>query len=947
MATPEGICILVVNEDILCSTLVAQMLQSCTYEVLMTAGRPLEALSLICGKKDSIKVVISNVHRVQSIWASDVLHCIKDTLNVPISFISPDDNKLELKDYTFGAYLLKSINNDITNVLSSAVLENEPEVMKVVGCLSQPPSSPPRQLVSAEGITAPLNSGNEIFNCTITAPSLPAGDHTITSMEITASTSGNQTTSEAITAPLPPNKETTAPPTTNQVDGREITDSSSQAKETTTQPSKKTTNRKPRGRPPTNPSTSSQKITAPSSNDQTEIIAPPPPTSQTTSREITAPSSSHQIPENDEGKPKATTKRRKEKARKRNSGDGDGKHVEKKPRKYRLFMKKNQRAREAAVAAANNEGSNPENQQQVGQQLQLANLPYTFGMSQLLHRPLGLNSATGLSSSSSSSSRRGYWNSRLSDRQPSWFQSSSCSPFSASLRHGHSSLSTFNPMMRRSVGACLGLRLTDDGRSLEFGFPDAPHRIGIGNGLPSSPNQKFESEENQSPNHHIHPSTSATVQPDDHSSQSHNADDADHISNQPLDHSVSTIHVPPSMIPPGRPLNSSQDHNPDSQNSFISRSLQDMMLVDHSTSPFREPRRAISQLSNNASHNPIADNNNLVFNQPMSAYATSFQDTMLLDRLISTIQAPPSSIPLQPDSYYQDHNVNSNIFLTMLPFAISQQNTMHVGHFATMQQQNPNPVGNEEELHHGLLSRLGNYILPPLQQPFASQYEMGIPFSLIMSVQNTQLPIPGMQQPASFGFNPPIYGDSTEVHTMPMNNILDGQAQITMPPSSGDNSMVGYHSGLLFSALASEQQETMVTSAGSSVQGASFQELLVSALPSAEQQSMTNFAENLGQGASFQGLLASALPNAEQETLVNSAGNPSSGASIQETLESGNSGESGSIQATSPSPQRILLQEVPSAPEELHSSWMDENYPFLTETGSPPRLDDAFFNQNR
>ncbi|CAI9101686.1 OLC1v1039065C1 [Oldenlandia corymbosa var. corymbosa] len=738
----------------------------------MNAGRQLEALSIICANKDSIKVVITNAQRVEGIWARDVLHCIQNTLNLPISFMSTDDNKVELEDYTFGVYLLKSFNNgDIADLLRSASLKDEAEVTKVMGCIfPQQPSSSQQLVSTSEGTTVPLDGGNQIRNGTNVAPPLATGDRT-----------------------------------------------------------------------------------------------------------------------NDEGQPKAATNRKKEKAWKKN-----GDNREKKPRviwtpelhekflmaldgifpsskavpkkicefmnvpgltrehvashlqasplislfqlssciKYRLFKKKYEQQRAREAAAANNEGSNPENQQQVGQQLQgaagssqLTNLAYTFGMSQLLHRPLGLNSAAGSidrqPSWRSSSFPPGYnvgssvplYNQNATSLNPSQgFQRSSFSPLSVPLRQGHNSLSTFNPMMRRTY---VGLRLSDVvGRSIESGHPDAPNRIGIGNGSSSPPKNKSENQENQ----RLSSTTTIVQPPDDHSFQNQNADiNTDHISYQA-----------------GFPL-----------------------LMSH----------------------------------------------------------PNNTMPVDPSL------------------------------------QNPSLVGNEEEIHIGQASGQGNsIILPPLQQQsFAPQYETGIAFSWGMSVPNTQSPIPGMQQPASFQFNPPIYGDSIQVHTMPMTNILDVQAQTTMSLLSGHNHMVGYHSALLSAPFPPGQQENMAPSfAESSGHGGSFRELLASG---SEQQNMVNFAGNSGIGTSFQGLLASELPFAEQETKATFSENSGHGAaSFQQTLASGNSGEGSAIQATLPSGQSNVHQEesaVPPAPEDVDSNWMEENFPFLNDTGSPPRLDDEFFNRNR
>ncbi|CAI9103334.1 OLC1v1001797C1 [Oldenlandia corymbosa var. corymbosa] len=200
MASAEGICIFEVNEDILCSTLVAEMLQSCTYEVLMNGGRPLEALSIICANRDSIKVVITNAQRVEGIWASDVLHYVKNSLNLPISFMSPDNNNLNLEEYTFGVYLLKSFNNvDIDDLLRSASLKDE------VSLFPQLPSSSQQVVSSTERIAAPSDGSKQIMNGTHIALPLAIDDRiNNTNTKITVPVPVNQnSTREIITAPSP------------------------------------------------------------------------------------------------------------------------------------------------------------------------------------------------------------------------------------------------------------------------------------------------------------------------------------------------------------------------------------------------------------------------------------------------------------------------------------------------------------------------------------------------------------------------------------------------------------------------------------------------------------------------------------------------------------------------------------------------------------------------
>ncbi|KAK4418701.1 Two-component response regulator ORR22 [Sesamum alatum] len=119
----KRICILVVNDDIICNNIVADMLQNCNHQVLHIGG-VLNVLNAIWEIRDKLDLVLTNVHKLEPNGTEIVEH-IREKLNLPILFMSPemkDKMKTVSKDqpFSFAAYILHGSSQNVVSLWKSA-----------------------------------------------------------------------------------------------------------------------------------------------------------------------------------------------------------------------------------------------------------------------------------------------------------------------------------------------------------------------------------------------------------------------------------------------------------------------------------------------------------------------------------------------------------------------------------------------------------------------------------------------------------------------------------------------------------------------------------------------------------------------------------------------------------------------------------------------------------
>ncbi|KAI3444621.1 hypothetical protein Pfo_001286 [Paulownia fortunei] len=132
MAT-KGVCILVVNDDLTCNNIVAEMLQRCNYQV-MHIGGVLDVLNAIWETKDRLDLVLTNAHKLESNGMVIVQH-IQKKLNLPVILMCADKMKIVSKGepFSFAAYVLKGLSKSDVNNLWQSALEKEKDKM-VAAC---------------------------------------------------------------------------------------------------------------------------------------------------------------------------------------------------------------------------------------------------------------------------------------------------------------------------------------------------------------------------------------------------------------------------------------------------------------------------------------------------------------------------------------------------------------------------------------------------------------------------------------------------------------------------------------------------------------------------------------------------------------------------------------------------------------------------------------------
>ncbi|KAL0425935.1 UNVERIFIED_CONTAM: Two-component response regulator ORR22 [Sesamum radiatum] len=130
----KRICILVVNDDIICNNIVADMLQNCKHEVLQIGG-VLNVLNAIWETRDKLDLVLTNVHKLELDEVEIVKH-IREKLKLPILFMCPEMNdkkKTFSKDqpFSFAAYILHGSSQNVISLWKYAFEKEKAKMVSV------------------------------------------------------------------------------------------------------------------------------------------------------------------------------------------------------------------------------------------------------------------------------------------------------------------------------------------------------------------------------------------------------------------------------------------------------------------------------------------------------------------------------------------------------------------------------------------------------------------------------------------------------------------------------------------------------------------------------------------------------------------------------------------------------------------------------------------------
>ncbi|KAI3741265.1 hypothetical protein L1987_58936 [Smallanthus sonchifolius] len=119
----KDICILLVNDDYVCQTIVADMLDHCRYEAF-SYEREMDALNMIWEKKDMTELILTNVHRTYAKRHGIIEH-IENKIKLQIILMSPDVDDINVS--TVGAkgvtvYFMKCLSmNEMNNLWATAL----------------------------------------------------------------------------------------------------------------------------------------------------------------------------------------------------------------------------------------------------------------------------------------------------------------------------------------------------------------------------------------------------------------------------------------------------------------------------------------------------------------------------------------------------------------------------------------------------------------------------------------------------------------------------------------------------------------------------------------------------------------------------------------------------------------------------------------------------------
>ncbi|EYU32048.1 hypothetical protein MIMGU_mgv1a019948mg, partial [Erythranthe guttata] len=122
----KGICILVVNDDITCKNIVSEMLQHCNFQGV------LDVVNAIWEAKQTLDLVLTNAHKLESNDGSVIVQHIQKKLNLPIILMCSDKKKIAPKggqQLSFAAYDLKGLSRNDVNDLWQFALEKEKNKM--------------------------------------------------------------------------------------------------------------------------------------------------------------------------------------------------------------------------------------------------------------------------------------------------------------------------------------------------------------------------------------------------------------------------------------------------------------------------------------------------------------------------------------------------------------------------------------------------------------------------------------------------------------------------------------------------------------------------------------------------------------------------------------------------------------------------------------------------
>ncbi|CAH1447964.1 unnamed protein product [Lactuca virosa] len=124
----KDICILLVNDDHVCCNIVSNMLDHCRYEVF-SYEKEMDALSIIREKKDTLEIILTNVHRTYAKKYGIIDHIEKE-FKLQIILMSPDVDDIKKVSEGGGngvtVYILKSLSvKEVNNLWANAMAQEK------------------------------------------------------------------------------------------------------------------------------------------------------------------------------------------------------------------------------------------------------------------------------------------------------------------------------------------------------------------------------------------------------------------------------------------------------------------------------------------------------------------------------------------------------------------------------------------------------------------------------------------------------------------------------------------------------------------------------------------------------------------------------------------------------------------------------------------------------
>ncbi|KAG6396773.1 hypothetical protein SASPL_142930 [Salvia splendens] len=158
---PEGLRVLVVDDDVICLRVVEQMLRKCLYNVT-SCSQATVALNLLRERKDSFDIVLSDVH-MPDMDGFKLLELVGLEMGLPVIMMSADGRtNLVLRGVRHGAcdYLIKPIRDEeLKNIWQHVVRKKQNEMKEHDHSCSMEDHDRPKRAIDDTEYASSLNEG--------------------------------------------------------------------------------------------------------------------------------------------------------------------------------------------------------------------------------------------------------------------------------------------------------------------------------------------------------------------------------------------------------------------------------------------------------------------------------------------------------------------------------------------------------------------------------------------------------------------------------------------------------------------------------------------------------------------------------------------------------------------------------------------------------------------